>query len=241
MRMSLVKLEYSLNFSKKKRKSKNIKYLIFHYTGMKNEKKAIYRLKNPKSLVSSHYLIKRNGKIIMLVPTLYTAWHAGISSWKKKSLLNKSSIGIEITNPGHQYGYRNFNKKQILSTIKLSKLLIKKFKIKKKNILGHSDIAPNRKKDPGEKFQWEFLAKKGVGIWHGLNKKKLETQRKINIDKNKILKFKLNLIKFGYTKELNNNFKTLKNVITAFQRRFRPQIINGKIDLECYEILKNLV
>jgi len=239
--MTHIQSEYSINFDKKKRKSKNIKYLIFHYTGMKNEKKAIYRLKNPKSLVSSHYLIKRNGKIIMLVPTLYTAWHAGISSWKKKSLLNKSSIGIEITNPGHQYGYRNFNKKQILSTIKLSKFLIKKFKIKKENILGHSDIAPNRKKDPGEKFQWEFLAKKGVGIWHGLNKKKLETQRKINIDKNKILKFKFNLIKFGYNKELNNNFKTLKNVITAFQRRFRPQIINGKIDLECYEILKNLV
>ena len=239
--MTHIQREYSLNFDKKKRKSKNIKYLIFHYTGMKNEKKTIYRLKNPKSLVSSHYLIKRNGKIILLVPPLYTAWHAGISSWKKKSLLNKSSIGIEITNPGHQYGYRNFTKKQILSTIKLSKFLIKKFKIKKENILGHSDIAPNRKKDPGEKFQWEFLAKKGVGIWHGLNKKKLETQRKINIDKNKILKFKFNLIKFGYNKELNNNFKILKNVITAFQRRFRPQIINGKIDLECYEILKNLV
>ena len=239
--MTFVHVEYSLNFDKKKRKSKNIKYLIFHYTGMKNEKKAIYRLKNPKSLVSSHYLIKRNGKIILLVPPLYTAWHAGISSWKKQKFLNKSSIGIEITNPGHQYGYRNFNKKQILSTIKLSKFLIKKFKIKKENILGHSDIAPNRKKDPGEKFQWEFLAKKGVGIWHGLNKKKLENQRKINIDKNKTLKFKFNLIKFGYNKGLNNNFKTLKNVITAFQRRFRPQIINGKIDLECYEILKNLV
>ena len=88
--MTHIQREYSLNFDKKKRKSKNIKYLIFHYTGMKNEKKTIYRLKNPKSLVSSHYLIKRNGKIILLVPPLYTAWHAGISSWKKKNLLNKS-------------------------------------------------------------------------------------------------------------------------------------------------------
>jgi len=239
--MTLIHKEYSINFTKKKRESKDIKYLIFHYTGMKNEKKSIDRLKDSKSKVSSHYVIKRNGQIILLVPSLYIAWHAGISSWKKEKLLNKSSIGIEVTNPGHRHGYQSFNKKQILSIIKLSKFLIKKFKIKKENILAHSDVAPNRKKDPGEKFQWEFLAKKGVGIWYRLNKKKLETQRKINIDKNKILKFKINLIKFGYSKELKNNFKTFKNVVVAFQRRFRPQIINGKIDLECYQILKNLI
>ena len=239
--MDLIHKEYSINFTKKKRKPTNIKYLVFHYTGMKNEQKAIDRLKNSKSKVSSHYVIKRNGQIILLIPTLYIAWHAGVSSWKENKFLNKSSIGIEITNRGHQYSYQNFTKKQILSIIKLSKFLIKRFKIKKENILGHSDIAPNRKKDPGEKFQWEFLSKKGIGRWHKLNKKKLIKMRKISIDKNKLLKFKKNLIKFGYNKELKNNFKTFKNVIIAFQRRFRPQIIDGKIDVECYEILKSLI
>lgn len=239
--MDLIHKEYSINFTKKKRKPTNIKYLVFHYTGMKNEQKAIDRLKNSKSKVSSHYVIKRNGQIILLIPTLYIAWHAGISSWKENKFLNKSSIGIEITNRGHQYSYQNFTKKQILSIIKLSKFLIKRFKIKKENILGHSDIAPNRKKDPGEKFQWKFLSKNGIGKWHKLNKKKLIKMRKISIDKNKLLKFKKNLIKFGYNKELKNNFKTFKNVIIAFQRRFRPQIIDGKIDVECYEILKSLI
>ena len=231
--------DYSPNFEKKKRR--NVEYLIFHYTGMKNELKAIQRLQNPKAKVSSHYLIKRNGEIIELVPPLYIAWHAGESSWRKKNFLNKSSIGIEISNPGHQHGYQNFKRKQILSIIKLSKFLIKKFKIKKKNILGHSDIAPNRKKDPGEKFQWEFLSKKGIGIWHNLSKIKLKFVRKVCINKIELSYFKSNLIKFGYDQKLKNNPKILKNVVISFQRRFRPQIINGRIDMECYKILKSLI
>ena len=95
-----------------------------------------------------------------MVPDLYVAWHAGISFWKKDRSLNSKSIGIEISNPGHQYGYKNFNKKQIQSIIRLSKSLINKYNIKIENVLGHSDIAPLRKKDPGEKFPWELLAKK---------------------------------------------------------------------------------
>ena len=127
---------------------------------MKNEKSAIKRLTDIQSQVAAHYLIKKNGEIINMVPDLYIAWHAGISYWNKENSLNKSSIGIEITNPGHQFGYENFSKKQINSLIKLSKILIKKYKINKKNFLGHSDIAPDRKKDPGEKFPWKYLAKK---------------------------------------------------------------------------------
>ena len=105
------------------------------------------------------------------MPELYIAWHAGKSSWKNKKFLNKSSIGIEISNPGHQYGYKKFNKKQIQILINLLKKLIKKFKISPKNILGHSDIAPDRKKDPGEKFPWKTLARKKVSIWHKINKR----------------------------------------------------------------------
>ncbi|MDC0455191.1 N-acetylmuramoyl-L-alanine amidase, partial [Candidatus Pelagibacter sp.] len=132
---------YSPNFDIKKRKPKEIKFIIFHYTGMKKESEAINRLTDPYSKVSSHYLVKNNGEIVALVPDLYVAWHAGISSWKKINSLNKNSIGIEICNPGHNINYKKFSKKQIRSILKLSKFLIKNYKINKKNILGHSDIA----------------------------------------------------------------------------------------------------
>ena len=125
-------LNYSPNFYPKKRKLKQIKFIIFHYTGMKKEKDAISRLINIKSKVSSHYFIKKNGEILNLVPDLYVAWHAGVSRWKNYSSLNKNSIGIEISNAGHDFNYNNFTKKQINSVYKLSRFLIKKYKIKKK-------------------------------------------------------------------------------------------------------------
>jgi N-acetylmuramoyl-L-alanine amidase len=168
---------YSPNFEIKKRKSNQIKFIIFHYTGMKNELKAIKRLTSIKSKVSSHYLIKNNGDIVVIVPDLYIAWHAGISYWKNFKFLNKNSIGIEISNPGHNFNYKNFSKKQIESIKKLSKFLIKKYKINQKNILGHSDIALDRKKDPGEKFPWKYLAKFKIGKWHSIPKQTLLKNR----------------------------------------------------------------
>ena len=138
---------YSPNFNPKKRKVRQIKFIIFHYTGMKTDSQALKRLTNLKSKVSSHYLIKDNGEIVTMVPDLYIAWHAGKSYWKNFKSLNKNSIGVEISNPGHNFKYKKFSKKQIQSILKLSKFLIKKYKINKKNILGHSDIAPNRKKE----------------------------------------------------------------------------------------------
>ena len=107
-------LNYSPNFSKKKRSSNKVKYLIFHYTGMKSEIAALRRLTDVKSKVSCHYFIKANGQIVRIVPDLYIAWHAGISSWKKDNLLNSKSIGIEISNPGHGNSYRNFNKNKLI-------------------------------------------------------------------------------------------------------------------------------
>ena len=139
--------KYSLNFSLPKRTKDKIKFVILHYTGMKNELSAINRLRNPKSKVSAHYFIKKNGQVINLVPDLYEAWHAGKSNWKKFKSLNKYSIGIELTNPGHQYGYKKFSSQQILSLKKLLKYLIEKYRIDYKFVLGHSDISPNRKKD----------------------------------------------------------------------------------------------
>ena len=155
---------YSYNFSIPKRSKKRIKFIIIHYTGMKAESTAIKRLQDPKSKVSSHYYVKKNGNLLNLVPDLYEAWHAGKSRWKNFKSLNKNSIGIEITNPGHDYGYKSFSSKQITSLKKLLKYLIKKYRINHKNILGHSDISPDRKKDPGEKFPWRELAQNKLAL-----------------------------------------------------------------------------
>ena len=150
---------YSPNFNPIKRKLNQIKFLIFHYTGMKKESDAIKKLTNFKSNVSCHYFIKNNGETFVMVPDLYVAWHAGKSRWKYYKSLNKYSIGIEISNPGHDYNYKKFSKKQIQSLIKLSKILIKKYKINSKNILGHSDIAPERKERSRRKISMERVVK----------------------------------------------------------------------------------
>ena len=230
---------YSPNFDLRKRSKKNIKYIIFHYTGMKSDKLAIRKLTGFNSKVSSHYYIDKKGNLIQLVPDLYIAWHAGKSYWKNDKFLNNNSIGIEISNPGHEHGYKAFNNKQIKCLIKISKNLLKNYKINPKNILGHSDIAPLRKKDPGEKFPWKLIASKKIGIWHKLNYKecnKLRGQR-INID-NKFFFKKLK--KFGYFVNTSKKID-LKKIVNSFQRRFRPELIDGKIDRECFEILKTLI
>ena len=237
-------LNYSPNFNSKKRKSKQIKFIIFHYTGMKSESDALKRLTDIQSEVSSHYLIKTNGNIITLVPDLYVAWHAGKSSWKSYKSLNQNSIGIEITNPGHEFGYKKFSKKQISSLLKLSKFLIKKYKINSKNILGHSDIAPQRKKDPGEKFPWEYLSKNKIGLWHTLKNQELTKNRNLKINKLEEKFFFNNLFKIGYSKKKRkgtSNDRFLRDVTKAFQRRFRQELVNGKIDQECLIISKNLI
>ena len=234
-------LNYSPNFDTKKRNSRQIKFLIFHYTGMKKEIDAINKLTNFKSKVSSHYFIKKNGEILTLVPDLYIAWHAGISNWKNFSLINKYSIGVEISNPGHENKYRNFNTKQINSVVKLSKFLINKYKINPKFILGHSDISPDRKKDPGEKFPWYYLSKRKIGFWHNINKRIIlrERNKKINEKDKKI--FIQNLFKIGYGRNLNKQkHRYFKKLTVAFQRRFRQELINGVIDKECLLISKNL-
>ena len=236
-------LNYSPNFNPVKRNKNKIKFIIFHYTGMKKESAAINRLTKIQSQVSSHYLIKNNGKIVKLVPDLYIAWHAGVSSWKNFNLLNKDSIGIEISNPGHEFNYKKFSKRQINSLLKLTKHLIKKYKIDPKNILGHSDISPNRKKDPGENFPWKYFAKNKIGIWHNLEKKSLKNFRGNKIDhlNQKILLN--NIYKIGYSKKSVKKaeqkiYQTF--LIKAFQRRYRQELVNGKADKECLLISNNL-
>ena len=211
---------------------------------MKRESDALNRLTNIQSKVSSHYLIKNNGEVVTMVPDLYVAWHAGKSNWKNYKSLNRYSIGIEISNPGHQFSYKNFSKKQIMSLLKLSKSLIKKYKINPENILGHSDIAPSRKKDPGEKFPWKHLSQKRVGLWHTIKQKDLLKNRTIKTTKVDKGIFLNNLFKIGYSKEFIKEIRfnsQLNYTIKAFQRRYRQNLIDGKIDQECLLISQNLM
>ena len=240
------KFNYSPNFNPTKRRLNQIKFIIFHYTGMKSESTAIKRLTNSNSEVSSHYLVKNNGQIVVLVPDRYIAWHAGVSLWKNYKSLNKNSIGIEISNPGHDFGYKKFSKSQMLSIIKLSKFLIKKYNIKPKNILGHSDIASDRKKDPGEKFPWRDLSRHKIGLWYNLNQKRVMKKRFLKTSKLEKKLFLKNIFKIGYSIKVSNNINLnkaqyFKAVIKAFQRRFRQDEIDGKIDQECLIISKNLI
>ena len=196
--MEIFKQNYSINFDEFKRSSKGIVYVIYHYTGMVSEKKAIERLANKSSKVSCHYFIKRDGTIINMVPDKFVAWHAGLSCWKSHKNLNSRSIGIEIQNSGHTNKYERFSTKQIKSVLFLSKILKTKYNIKSKNFLGHSDIAPNRKKDPGEKFPWRDLSKDNLCQWHKLDEKKIKELRYQKIDNLKKDVFFKNLYKIGY-------------------------------------------
>ena len=227
------KIIKSSNYSKKVRKSKKIRFLIFHYTGMQSKRASIRRLTSPTHKVSCHYLIDRNGEIIQMVDDLNIAWHAGKSKWKNFENINENSIGIEIVNKGHNFGYENFTKKQINKVIKLSLRLKKKYKIKSSFILGHSDIAPLRKKDPGEKFPWKLLNKKGLGVFY--DTEKINFKKKEN-KKTKSIFFK-NIFKIGYRyfSKVKSKKKD-KFVIRAFQRRFLPNKIDGIIDQKTLQI-----
>tara|TARA_B100000029_G_C17473527_1_gene922843 strand:+ start:487 stop:1209 length:723 start_codon:yes stop_codon:yes gene_type:complete len=235
-----IKNYLSPNFNKS-RSIQSIKIIVIHYTGMQSERESLNRLCNPKFQVSSHFLINEKGKVYRLVNDNKIAWHAGKSCWGKYRNLNKNSIGIELVNKGHQFGYTNFREKQILSLIKICKSLKKKYKINNKNIVGHSDIAPTRKKDPGEKFPWEILANEKIGIWHNYNSKFLKKNRRIKIneekDKNEFMKI---LNKIGYCVKFKKNSLLIK-IIKAFQRHYRKELINGLLDKECLIIAKNLL
>jgi len=230
-----VNILHSPNHSVKNRAKKDVKFIVIHYTGMQSARECIKRLTDSKSKVSTHYLIDRKGKTVSMVDEKNTAWHAGQSKWKNFTNLNRHSIGIELVNKGHQFGYENFSKKQISKLILLCKFLIKKYKIKKSNILGHSDVAPLRKKDPGEKFPWYFLSKKKIGYWYNLNNKNIINR---NLSKNNLRNiFFNNLHKIGYRYfDKKKSSQSDLKVIKVFQRRFRQNKVNGLIDQESLEI-----
>ena len=225
--MEITKL-YSPNYNHKKRSSKKITSIIIHYTGMQSERESLKRLLSSSSKVSCHYLINRSGKIFRLVEDQNIAWHAGKSMWGKYKNLNKNSIGIELVNKGHRHGYQTFTKIQIKRLVELCKYLKRKYRIKNKLILGHSDIAPLRKVDPGEKFPWGYLSLKGVGTYPGRIRRREKFQK--NNDVNTLF-HNLHIIGYRYLKK---NFR--KKIIKNFQRRYRQNRVNGILDSETLKI-----
>ena len=203
----------SPNFSN--RKNLNIiDTIIIHYTGMKNAQLALNYLCSHKSRVSSHYFINEKGKLWQLVDDDNVAWHAGVSQWLDRKNLNETSIGIELVNPGHEYGYQDFTNDQYKTLEELIKLLIDKFDIKIDRILGHSDIAPLRKLDPGEKFNWQNLAKKNLSIW---------PEKILNIPKNMASEKLLYNLLYNIGYDVTNHYV---DSILAFKRRFTPNDIS---------------
>ena len=231
--MKLITSYKSLNYDSRKSTSK-IRYIIIHYTAMNSVSETIKLLCNSRSKVSSHFLISKKGIIYKIVDEEYRAWHAGKSSWKKNSDINSSSIGIELVNTGHHLKFEKYPKKQINSLITLISILKRKYKISNKNILGHSDVAPNRKIDPGQKFPWKILAKHKLVYLPKISKLKINN----NLKKSKIIDFKRKLNKIGYDvridSRIDNNFK---KITKAFQMHFQQNFVTGYPNDESFSLV----
>jgi N-acetylmuramoyl-L-alanine amidase len=191
--------------------------LVLHYTGMRSAEAALARLCDPAAEVSAHYLIDEAGVVTALVDEEQRAWHAGKSSWRGQSDVNGRSIGIELVNPGHEFGYRPFPEAQIAALIEVCKGVLARWPIPARNVVGHSDVAPSRKQDPGELFPWKRLAEAGIGLWP------VAAEPAENA-----------LSDYGYDGEL-------PDVVRAFQRHFRPARCDGVMDSETSALLSGLI
>ena len=201
--------------------------IVLHYTGMPDAAGAVARLTDPEAKVSAHYLIAEDGQVVRLVAEENRAWHAGKSHWRHIDDINSASIGIELVNPGHEFGYRPFPDAQIDALIPLMAEIVDRYGITRGNIVGHSDIAPTRKQDPGELFPWYKLARLRLALPRPT--KNLMDPHWTDGG------FLLALERFGY--DVTDPFAAT----VAFQRRFRPELIDGTIDGECRAILLGLL
>ena len=204
-----------------------IDMLVLHYTGMTSAAAALERLCDPAAQVSAHYLVEENGSLWRLVPEKQRAFHAGRSCWAGESDLNNVSLGIEIANPGHEWGYRPFPEKQMAAVERLCLDLVSRHPIPPQRIVGHSDIAPDRKSDPGELFDWPRLARAGIGIWPQ-PAPDLASARGRGIGVVERAAALADLARIGYCVNSGDEFV----VLAAFQRRFRPERWDGRLDAE---------
>ncbi len=198
--------------------------LVLHYTGMPSGKEALARMCDPAAEVSAHYMIDEEGLVYQLVTEQNRAWHAGVSSWRGETNINDRSIGIELVNPGHEFGYRPFPDAQMDALIPLAQEILARHPMPARNVVGHSDIAPSRKQDPGEYFDWAKLADFGIGIWPDKTLSKNATP--VPRDD-----FDSELEKYGY--DISDHAAAR----LAFQRHFQPLACTGKVDAGSQEIL----
>jgi N-acetylmuramoyl-L-alanine amidase len=204
-----------------------VSMVVLHYTGMIDGASAIQRLADPEAKVSAHYVVAEDGQVVRMVDEAHRAWHAGRSWWRGTSDINSASIGIEIVNPGHEFGYRPFPEAQIDAVIELLAGIMERHSITRGNVVGHSDVAPARKEDPGELFPWYRLARLRLALPRP-TKNLMDPQWPD-------AGFLLALERFGY--DVADGVAAVR----AFQRRFRPEMIDGIIDGECRAILLGLL
>lgn len=203
--------------------------LILHYTGMQTAQDAVDRLRDPVAQVSSHYVVDEDGTVLRLVAEDKRAWHAGVSHWRGHSTLNARSIGIEIVNPGHEWGYRPFPALQMAAVCDLCLAILRRHGIPAHNVVAHSDVAPDRKEDPGELFDWAGLAENGVGLWP-LGVPDLGTHDVIR-DAASLRIVRAALAEIGYRVAPEGGFDpALATVVRAFQRHWRPEAVTGQVD-----------
>lgn len=216
--------------------------LLLHYTGMPEGEKALKWLCMEVSKVSCHYFVFEDGRIVQSVPESKRAWHAGVSSWKGEEDNNSRSIGIEISNPGHEHGYVPFAEAQIEAVIKLSKDICRRNNILPERVLAHSDIAPSRKEDPGELFPWDRLHEAGIGHW--VPEEPLGDGRFFQLGEQgePVAALQSMLALYGYGLEVNGNFdEKTRDVVAAFQRHFRQSKVDGVADASTIATLHRLI
>ena len=219
-----------------------IDILLMHYTGMQTAEAACARLTDPAAKVSSHYLVHADGRIDQLVAESQRAWHAGIASWKGARDINSRSVGIEIVNPGHDFSYPDFPDAQIDAVIALARDIAARHGIAKERVLAHSDVAPERKQDPGEKFPWARLAAAGIGLW--VEPAPISRGRTLGPDDRgaAVAELQRMLARFGYAADVTHRYdRTTREVITAFQRHFRPARVDGVADASTITTLRDLI
>jgi len=219
-----------------------IDILLLHYTGMASAEAALARLTDPAVKVSSHYLVYEDGGIDQLVPEARRAWHAGLSSWQGVTDINSRSIGIEIVNRGHDFDYPDFPNAQINAVIALCRDVVERRGISKQRVLGHSDVAPVRKQDPGEKFPWARLAAAGVGLW--VEPVSIRPGKALAPDERgaHVAELQRMLARFGYVADVTHRYdEPTREAVTAFQRHFRPTRVDGVADFSTVETLRRLL
>lgn len=216
--------------------------LILHYTGMRSGAEALARLCDPRSEVSSHYVVEEDGAILQLVAESRRAWHAGAGSWQGQGDVNSRSIGVEIVNPGHEHGYRPFPPAQVEAVIRLCRDCVDRHSISPQNVLAHADVSPDRKKDPGELFPWDQLSEGGVGHWLPpvpMRGGRFLTQGDAG---DPVAAWQQMLARYGYGVETTGAFGvSTRDATVAFQRHFRPERIDGVADVATVETLYRLL